>query len=585
MGIVYLASKGSESVALKVVRESLIDHPSDVTRFAREIEALGAVDSPYVARILGSGVEGDQAWFATEFVNGPDLKSLISDKGPLDEERWHFLADGLLNGLEAIHAAGVIHRDIKPGNIIMSETGPKIIDFGIAQVSDATSVTSSGFVAGSPAWFSPEQIEGQVLTFATDLFSAGSVLVYAATGSSPWGDETTITKASVFKILTADPNLEGLSDKQSELVKKLMSKEPGERGIRNTASAPKKPEKTSAPNLETIPSSGPKNSIRSPQSWGRKQVILAVAGVVAFAVASIGVVNFFPASGRLSVYQHSTYTTSNPVLGDLILTIYRDSRLPIEVPLSGERSYRVADTRTKFQDVGEWDSNSEFRVALTSSYSDDPFMETEFFLSEAGISGLLQNPEIGIQIYVSDDEFEIVVLAPQLSGGTVEFKPIQSAQFQRGNEKEALAACNKSENRALDRKFSEAINIDDDWYAAYRDSGADYTGNLTFDAWASRYAKYKKGAQLLLDAVISNSPREFPLIDNELDRLISRAESKLDNIQAFIDYNYRHLYGGYSNNVWQELAAAADPYGDPYVSFDRSAISRTAKELCETRIQ
>ena len=229
MGIVYLAANGHDNVALKVIRESLLEDPSQATRFSREIETLKKINSPYVAKIINSGVTDGQAWYATEFVNGPDLKSLVDAKGPLAGGDWVRLALGLLRGLAAIHDQGIIHRDIKPANVIIAESGPKIIDFGIAQVTDATSVTSTGLVAGTPAWFSPEQIEGKVLTPESDLFSAGSVLAFAATGKTPWGDENTMTKASVYGILVSEPDLSGATHDQVRVIAPLLEKEPAKR--------------------------------------------------------------------------------------------------------------------------------------------------------------------------------------------------------------------------------------------------------------------------------------------------------------------------------------------------------------------
>lgn len=229
MGIVYLAANGPDSVALKVIRESLLEDPSQATRFSREIETLKKISSPYVAKIINSGVTDGQAWYATEFVNGPDLKSLVNAKGPLPGDDWVRLALGLLRGLSAIHDQGIIHRDIKPANVIIAESGPKIIDFGIAQVTDATSVTSTSLVAGTPAWFSPEQIEGKVLTPESDLFSAGSVLAFAATGKTPWGDENTMTKASVYGILVSQPDLSGATPDQVRVIAPLLEKEPTKR--------------------------------------------------------------------------------------------------------------------------------------------------------------------------------------------------------------------------------------------------------------------------------------------------------------------------------------------------------------------
>ena len=226
MGVVYLATRGSQSVALKVLNSALTENSVARSRFKKEIQTLQQIDSPFVAKVVDAHADAETAWLAVEFVNGPDLKALVDDKGPLPLDQWITLADGLLNGIRAIHAVGVIHRDIKPGNILISETGPKVIDFGIAQDLDATSLTSTGSLAGSPAWLSPEQIDGATLTPASDLFSAGSVLHFAASGISPWGNQNTTTTSVVFNnILTKDPDTSMIPEPQKTLVDALLQKE------------------------------------------------------------------------------------------------------------------------------------------------------------------------------------------------------------------------------------------------------------------------------------------------------------------------------------------------------------------------
>lgn len=230
MGIVYLATRGSQSVALKVLNSASMESPQAKTRFRKEVETLSQIRSDYVAKVVDSDVDDDFSWLAVEFVNGPDLKALVEDRGPLPEQEWLTLASGLLSGIEAIHSQGLIHRDIKPGNILIAESGPKIIDFGIAQDLDATSLTMTGSVAGSPAWLSPEQIDGTKLTQATDLFSAGSVLHFAASGISPWGNHTTSTTSVMFNsILTKDPDTSMLPEPQKALVDALLEKNPRDR--------------------------------------------------------------------------------------------------------------------------------------------------------------------------------------------------------------------------------------------------------------------------------------------------------------------------------------------------------------------
>lgn len=242
MGVVFLGTKGTDRAAIKVVRNSFLDDPSLKTRFVREIETLKKINSPFVAKIVDSSMEEELSWHAVEFVNGPTLRELIDSNGPLTEDLWWELAHQLGEGLAAVHRLGIVHRDIKPANIIMSDTGPKIIDFGISQDSDATSLTMTGTVAGSPAWLSPEQLEGVAVTAGSDLYSLGSVLVFAATGQSPWGSETSMSIPAIHqKILTDQINLEGLTASQRELIKNLHAKDPSDRQIPaslNPASSP-----------------------------------------------------------------------------------------------------------------------------------------------------------------------------------------------------------------------------------------------------------------------------------------------------------------------------------------------------------
>ena len=229
MGVVFLATRGAERVALKVVRSSFLDDPSLRTRFEREIETLKKVSSPFVAKIIDSSIEGEIAWHAVEFVNGPTLRELVDANGPLSSNNWWALASQLQKAVEAIHELRIVHRDIKPSNIIMSETGPKLIDFGISQDSEATSLTGTGMVAGSPAWLSPEQLEGSEIGAGSDLFSVGSVLTFAATGRSPWGDETSLSVPVMYKRILSGDSFTEVPAEFLEAVSALMEAEPRNR--------------------------------------------------------------------------------------------------------------------------------------------------------------------------------------------------------------------------------------------------------------------------------------------------------------------------------------------------------------------
>ncbi len=229
MGIVYMGTNGTEAAAVKVVRDFLLEDPASRTRLSREVETLKKVKSEYVAEIVGSDVTGNIAWIATNYVDGPSLKTLIDNRGPLSESEWVKFAHGLLLALEAVHSVGVIHRDIKPSNILISKDRPKLIDFGIAYSSGATSLTGTGLVAGTPAWLAPEQFNSKEITKSVDIFSAGATLYFAATGITPWGEEDSSIATVMHSILTSAPNLGTLTEIQRDLIEQLLEKDPKKR--------------------------------------------------------------------------------------------------------------------------------------------------------------------------------------------------------------------------------------------------------------------------------------------------------------------------------------------------------------------
>lgn len=259
MGVVFLGTLGVKRVAVKTVRSSFLDDPSLKSRFQREIENLKVMNSPRIAKFLDSSIDDDIAWHAVEFVNGPNLSELVKSEGPLPEDQWWTLAAQLIETLEYLDSLGIVHRDIKPSNIIMSERGISLIDFGISQDSDSTSITSTGMVSGSPAWLAPEQLEGTPLSSASDWFSAGSVLVFAAKGKSPWGNETSMTIPVLYqKILSAAPDYSGLTDDQRGLIENLLDPNPKNRKL------PKALPKFSEPTNFSLPISRTSTKPQSP---------------------------------------------------------------------------------------------------------------------------------------------------------------------------------------------------------------------------------------------------------------------------------------------------------------------------------
>jgi len=232
MGDVFLARKGGQDFAIKVIRDSFAEDPDYVARFMREMSILKAVSHPNVISFIESGKADGRLWFASEFAHGPGLDEMVRQTGPLNEKAWNTFSRELLRGLAAIHKNGVVHRDIKPANLIMSTAGLKIIDLGVARSEDETSLTASGVGPGTPAWFSPEQVLGDDVTEASDYFSAGAVLVYAATGRSPWGPPADVTYRNIGTKIFAQPDLGGLTPTQRSLVSVLLERDPASR-LRN----------------------------------------------------------------------------------------------------------------------------------------------------------------------------------------------------------------------------------------------------------------------------------------------------------------------------------------------------------------
>ncbi len=190
MGVVYLARSGPGSLAaLKVIRAAHADDPGFRARFRREVETAGRVASPWVVPLLDADPDAESPWLATAFVPGPSLAESVEECGPLPHRSVRFLGARLAEALEAVHGAGLVHRDVKPGNVLLAVDGPRVIDFGIARMPEDTALTASGMVVGSPGFLSPEQAQGRGREIgpASDVFSLGCLLAFAATGERPFG--------------------------------------------------------------------------------------------------------------------------------------------------------------------------------------------------------------------------------------------------------------------------------------------------------------------------------------------------------------------------------------------------------------
>ncbi|MGW8486901.1 bifunctional serine/threonine-protein kinase/ABC transporter substrate-binding protein [Streptomyces sp. NPDC055886] len=273
MGVVYLGRTDAGALAaIKVILPEYAGDEDFRTRFRREAEAARRVDSPWAVPVTGADIEAERPWMATEFVPGPTLSDVVARRGPLPVRSVTVLGRLLARALAAVHAAGLVHRDVKPGNVLLTAGGPRLIDFGIARTADATALTATGMIVGTPGFLPPEQVwgdaeasgvpsgsgnteaargdteaasgagnagaasgagnteaeSGNPVGAAGDVFSLGCLLAYAATGRPPFGSGA--VDAVLYRTVHDAPDLDGIQDPALRaLLERCLAKEPGER--------------------------------------------------------------------------------------------------------------------------------------------------------------------------------------------------------------------------------------------------------------------------------------------------------------------------------------------------------------------
>jgi eukaryotic-like serine/threonine-protein kinase len=228
MGQVFLGmSAGGRPIAVKVIRTELAADPDFRARFRREVAAAQKVSGLFTALVVDADPDGPTPWLATAYVPGPSLTEAVRGHGPLPVRSLLALTAGLAEGLGAIHAAGVVHRDLKPSNVLLAEDGPRVIDFGISEAAEASVAAGASVTIGSPGYMSPEQVLGLDIGPASDMFSLGAVLTFAATGKGPFGAGS--NAALMYRLVNTPADLGRVPGDLRWLVARCLAKHSGDR--------------------------------------------------------------------------------------------------------------------------------------------------------------------------------------------------------------------------------------------------------------------------------------------------------------------------------------------------------------------
>ncbi|MFF4328864.1 serine/threonine protein kinase [Streptomyces sp. NPDC001591] len=271
MGTVYLArSRGGRAVAVKVARPELAADPHFRARFRAEVAAARRVGGFHTAQVIDADPDAPAPWLATAYIAGPTLSKLLTDRGPMDQARLRLLGAALAEALQAIHDCGLVHRDLKPGNIIMADDGPRVLDFGIARALESTRLTSTGAAFGTPGFLAPEQAQGFEVGPAADVFALGAVLV-AAAGGQAFGEGTPMML--MYRAVHEPADLSALPDGIRSVVATCLAKDPTQRPTTSelldllaphTAGEPA----AEVPVLRPMPASPAPSPRPAPTAWG-----------------------------------------------------------------------------------------------------------------------------------------------------------------------------------------------------------------------------------------------------------------------------------------------------------------------------
>jgi serine/threonine protein kinase len=319
MGVVYLAQTlGGAKVAVKALHVALLHEPGFLIRFGREVDALRRVNVAGTARVLDADLTTHPPYLVTEFLDGEPLDDRVRRAGTLPVSEVRALVAGLAETLVVLGAHGLVHRDVKPSNVLLTSSGPKLLDFGIAAAFDETSLTGTGLIVGSAGWLAPEQIQGTAETAATDVFALGCLAVFAATGQPPFGRGRPEIYAA--RLMSQPPDLQGVPAELTTLLSSMLAKDAAARptaaavlaGAGGGAVVPEVTRVLRTPDTAQLTAPGPKvvPTIGPPPVPRRRGVrVLVVATVIA---AAAGALAYVVGHDRTVSQRSATHSPSVP---------------------------------------------------------------------------------------------------------------------------------------------------------------------------------------------------------------------------------------------------------------------------------
>lgn len=612
------------TVAVKVLHPEIAASPDVRERLRREADALRAVRSERTAGVIAVDADSDRPHLVMDLVRGESL-DVIVQRRTLSGPMLRSLAEGIVDALDAIHRAGVVHRDLKPQNIIYGEDGVKVVDFGTSVLGEIAGATRTGSITGTPSWLSPEQALGGAVTGLTDVFNLGMVIAFAATGQHPFGEGR--PDAMIFRIVHQDPDLSALPANIRELVAACLTKEPGSRPTLATVARALRAAGTSSGSPDARDGAGADRtrmgigdvlaeaarddvralagtaanrtgSVGSPDPDRRPQRLLLAAGgfvLLALLVVAGGLFVRGPAEGPVNFVVHHRTTGTNPWVSEprVTVTVGRDTasftpadptgslQRPATVPLSGVR----------------WDADERLQVRYEPAFGDDESFVRTFDLRELGVNRLASGWQVVIALDVYDDHIDFAVRGPRVSGimrSRVDYSEVRLA---RGNEQRYLIEVRQAAMRSRSECVAEMLPRWRRTLAPFLEAYTDYDAaetrtraydgtNQTFNTWRSRWNSLTSQMSRDRNRLYAvRPPADYPLPGRLLT--IELAHFRLDTAWQFLSlgtFTARSGTFGTTTLVseWNEMVDARSDLWSA-VEEVRTNLSGDANRVCEAR--